>query len=352
MPEGHIVHADAARFTTTMAGQVVRATSPQGRFASGAALLDGRVLLSASAVGKHLFLRFADGPFLHVHLGLIGSWSWWTRLSTGARVQTAGPPVATSSTNVRLRLSVLSEAGAPPVGVPPVGAGVPSVGVGVPQAGVAPVGVGVSSAGAGVPSVGGGAPSAAAGPVGHGASRVGAGDLPVEVEVELRGVMTCDVVDELRVEQLVSALGPDPIRSPTPPPELWDRVHRSPKPVGTLLLDQSVAAGSGLIWRCEAPFLARVSPYLPGRDLTPDTWQLLWHSLSRIMTDAVPWGAQADAPAGDGHTTLADTFNVFRRHNHPCRQCHTPIQVAPLTTRKVWWCPHHQPAPSPSPPIG
>ena len=56
-------------------------TSPQGRFAEGAALLDGQVLRSSDAHGKHLFLGFgADEDarvvhWLHVHLGLWGGWS-------------------------------------------------------------------------------------------------------------------------------------------------------------------------------------------------------------------------------------------------------------------------------------
>lgn len=62
-------------------GQVVRATSPQGRFADGAALLDGMVLRSTDTHGKHLFAGFAGSArarphrWLHVHLGLYGAWT-------------------------------------------------------------------------------------------------------------------------------------------------------------------------------------------------------------------------------------------------------------------------------------
>lgn len=74
MPEGHVTHRLARDFTSDFAGRVVRASSPQGRFAAEASLLDGRECLGAEAVGKHLFVRFADlpEPYIHVHLGLIG----------------------------------------------------------------------------------------------------------------------------------------------------------------------------------------------------------------------------------------------------------------------------------------
>ncbi len=80
MPEGHTVHRLARRLGTDLGGRQVLASSPQGRFADGAAQVDGSTLVSAEAAGKHLFLGFSpvrDGPadrFVHVHLGLYGAW--------------------------------------------------------------------------------------------------------------------------------------------------------------------------------------------------------------------------------------------------------------------------------------
>ncbi len=75
MPEGHTIHRLAAQHKDMFAGAAVRATSPQGRFAQGAALLDGRVLEGTDAHGKHLFHRYAGDVWLHVHLGLYGAFS-------------------------------------------------------------------------------------------------------------------------------------------------------------------------------------------------------------------------------------------------------------------------------------
>ncbi|MDI5964757.1 zinc finger domain-containing protein [Streptomyces sp. SL13] len=95
MPEGHTIHRLAAQHRTRFAGHPVLASSPQGRFAAGAALVDGRELESAEAHGKHLFLGFAGpaGPdWIHIHLGLFGTYA----LGDGT------PPPATDT--VRLRL--------------------------------------------------------------------------------------------------------------------------------------------------------------------------------------------------------------------------------------------------------
>lgn len=76
MPEGHTIHRLAAEITERFGRRVVAATSPQGRFAEGAARLDGCRVLGAEAHGKHLFVRFSGLQFLHVHLGLYGTFKF------------------------------------------------------------------------------------------------------------------------------------------------------------------------------------------------------------------------------------------------------------------------------------
>lgn len=77
MPEGHTIHRLAASHVDLLGGEVVRTSSPQGRFAAGAARLDGATLTASDAHGKHLFHRYeANGGepiWLHVHLGLYGT---------------------------------------------------------------------------------------------------------------------------------------------------------------------------------------------------------------------------------------------------------------------------------------
>jgi len=75
MPEGHTTHALAGRLSRAFAGSPVAVSSPQGRFAAGAAMLDGLPLVDASAWGKHLFVEFGGEHWLNVHLGLIGTFS-------------------------------------------------------------------------------------------------------------------------------------------------------------------------------------------------------------------------------------------------------------------------------------
>jgi endonuclease-8 len=75
VPEGHTIHRLAREHQRTFGGHVVRASSPQGRFADGAAVLDGRTLLRTEAYGKHLLHHYEGGAALHVHLGLYGKFT-------------------------------------------------------------------------------------------------------------------------------------------------------------------------------------------------------------------------------------------------------------------------------------
>lgn len=92
MPEGNVIHHLARRLGRAFSRKVVHADSPQGRFAEGAALIDGRVVRRVEAHGKHLFIGVEGGRWVHVHLGLFGRWS----LGTGDLPAPAG--------QVRLRL--------------------------------------------------------------------------------------------------------------------------------------------------------------------------------------------------------------------------------------------------------
>lgn len=72
MPEGNTIHRLAREQTRDFGGRVVRARSPQGRFAREARRLDGRTFLHADAHGKHLFQFWEAGRIVHVHLGMAG----------------------------------------------------------------------------------------------------------------------------------------------------------------------------------------------------------------------------------------------------------------------------------------
>jgi endonuclease-8 len=92
MPEGHVTHRLANELARRFAGDSVGVSSPQGRFADAAKLLDGSLLLGAEAHGKHLFIDFGFDRLVHIHLGIYG------------RLAFDDPPPLPPVGQVRLRL--------------------------------------------------------------------------------------------------------------------------------------------------------------------------------------------------------------------------------------------------------
>lgn len=271
MPEGHTLHALARDLGSAFAGAAPAVSSPQGRFAAGAALLDGHRVDRAQAWGKLLFVDFEGDRTLYVHLGLIGR---FTVLRLGA--DSPAPPVQGA---VRLRL-------------------------------------------------------------------LGAGHV-----ADLRGPMACEVVSPEDVDRMVSRLGPDPLRADADPDLAWARLHRSRKSVAELLMDQSVVAGVGNLYRCEVLFRHRVGPWFPGTRIKRQTWQAVWEDLVRLMPVGVSTGrivtrdevlqdvADAVAAGHDpGGLDIPRDFNVYRRTGEPCLRCGSRIRTAVVAGRNLFWC--------------
>lgn len=105
MPEGHTIHRYARLHRTTLGGVPLAVSSPQGRFAQGAALLDGQTLEDVEAVGKHLFYHWQEGQILHVHLGLFGKFNTYRNQLDSPRTPTEGTRLAMSTGDEAVHLA-------------------------------------------------------------------------------------------------------------------------------------------------------------------------------------------------------------------------------------------------------
>ena len=82
--------------------------------------------------------------------------------------------------------------------------------------------------------------------------------------LDLRGPTACELLTPPEVAALRARLGPDPLRGDADPERAYARIARSPTPLAALLLDQSVVAGTGLIFVTEALFRAGLPPTIAG----------------------------------------------------------------------------------------
>ena len=224
MPEGHTIHRLAAALSELYAGRRLAVSSPQGRFAAGAARLDGRVLLGARAHGKHLFLPFApaadlpldDGAvvWLRVHLGLYGAWTF-----DGDAEFTAPHAIGAPRRRVGDRGEHALRHGG--------GSALSGLSGGDDAAAPAP--------GLWEP------------PEPRGAVRLRlAGEHGV---ADLTGPAACELLDAEGLAAVRRRLGPDPLRADGDIEVFVAGVRRRRRPIGELLMDQSVISGVGNIFR-------------------------------------------------------------------------------------------------------
>lgn len=168
-----------------------------------------------------------------------------------------------------------------------------------------------------------------------------------ECGTDLRGPTVCELIDEPAVEDVVARLGPDPLRADADPELAWKRITKSRRTIGGLLMDQTVMAGVGNVYRSELLFRHRIDPYRPGTHLDADEFGEMWTDLVALMKVGVRRGKivvvrpEHDHGAPSYREGRPRTY-VYRRAGDPCRVCGTTIRTAELEARNVFWCPSCQ----------
>ncbi|MDT7708002.1 MAG: endonuclease [Pseudonocardiales bacterium] len=164
---------------------------------------------------------------------------------------------------------------------------------------------------------------------------------------DLRGPTACELITDAEAAAIHARLGEDPLRKDADPDRAWDRVSRSRAPLATLLMDQTVIAGVGNVYRAEALFRHGLDPQLPGRALDRKQWDVLWLDLVDLLQDGVRRGKiETLRPEHDPSLLKQGDRKVYayRRTGEPCIVCGTPIRHDKHLARNLFWCPTCQPA--------
>ena len=303
MPEGHSVHRVARLFDELFTGSTVLASSPQGRFSDGAALLSGARVEGAEAKGKQLFMPFSTGGVLRVHLGIYGAWDVSTLQGASAR---AGSPSAESLGAPRSSRRRVGESDAvvdPDEPFPPA-------------------------------------------PRGQVRLRLET----QEVVADLRGPTACEVLTPDEAESVKRRLGPDPLidRGVRGQRDFVSRIRSTSRAIGAVLMDQSVVSGIGNVYRAEILFRHGLDPHRPASSLEEETAIALWKDWTVLLKAGVKTGVMMtrdDLTPAEHRRALrrtADRYFVYKREGQPCRACGTPVVLEMMATRKLYFCPSCQ----------
>lgn len=167
-----------------------------------------------------------------------------------------------------------------------------------------------------------------------------------EYRSELRAPTTCALIEGGQgLDVILNRLGPDPIHENADPEKAWERIHKSSRTIGGLLMDQSIIAGIGNVYRAELLFRAGLSPFIPGKQINKEKFLQIWSDSVELLRDGatdgrirtvdpVHIGESEFALHGDVHYSY-----VYKRTGNECLLCRAIIKSDDLDGRTVYWCP-------------
>ena len=138
------------------------------------------------------------------------------------------------------------------------------------------------------------------------------------------------------------ALGPEPLDLDAG--ELRRRLAGRTAPIKLLLLDQSIVAGLGNIYVCEALFRAGVHPRRAAGSLSPARLRRLVPAIHDVLAEAIEAGGSSlrdfASPSGElGY--FSKSFSVYDREGETCR-CGATVRRIVQGGRSTFYCPRCQ----------
>jgi formamidopyrimidine-DNA glycosylase len=148
---------------------------------------------------------------------------------------------------------------------------------------------------------------------------------------------------------LATRLGDEPFSADFTPSRFAARLATRRAPIKAALLDQRTLAGMGNIYVDEALWRARIHPFTPAGELTPQEVRRLRTAVRRALEAGI---ARQGATLRDytkpdgGRGRMQEEFKVYGRGGEPCDRCGTPIEKTRVAGRGTWYCPHCQASPA------
>ena len=153
----------------------------------------------------------------------------------------------------------------------------------------------------------------------------------------------------------LARLGPEPLSDAFTPGYFHDALRSSRQAIKVKLLDQSLVAGVGNIYACEALYRARLAPACPARRLNHRQASHLRDCIREVLAEAIEfgstvplsWNAPSDSlfyygrPPGSPDY-YAEKLAVYDRESQPCLKCGAKIRRIVQAGRGTYYCPHCQ----------
>ncbi len=164
-------------------------------------------------------------------------------------------------------------------------------------------------------------------------------------DVRKFGVMILSKTEDINKLEEISKLGIEPDSKDLSVEYLYNKIHKSNKPIKELLLDQSIINGLGNIYVDEVLFKSKINPKRLGNKITKNNCQSIINSCNEIIPKATELGGSTirsytSSLGVIGH--YQDYLLVHTKEKEPCPICKTPIKKIRVGGRGTYYCPKCQ----------
>lgn len=161
--------------------------------------------------------------------------------------------------------------------------------------------------------------------------------------IDINGPTICQILAGEEVLKLINRIGPDVLRYDANPDLAFNKIVKSKAPIGRLIMDQSVMAGIGNIYRSEILWRQGIHPETPGKAIDRQTFDRIWNDAKALLTIGVKHNAIITVNnTSPSKSSYRERVNIFAKGN--CPNCKGAIRRFEINGRRTFVCETCQPS--------
>lgn len=160
-------------------------------------------------------------------------------------------------------------------------------------------------------------------------------------DVRRFGFMELWPAAEMDTYPRLKEMGPEPLSNRFNAAYLDAALKAKQTPIKAALLDQSVIAGLGNIYVCEALYRSGISPRRKASTIPGARAARLAPAINAIIAEAIAAGGSSISDFANASGELGyfqHGFAVYDREGQPCKACQTPIKRLVQSGRSSFYC--------------
>ena len=155
------------------------------------------------------------------------------------------------------------------------------------------------------------------------------------------GFMEVWPLEDLSNYPRIKHLGPEPLSNRFNAAYLDEVLRGKAAPIKSVLLDQSVIAGLGNIYVCEALFRSGISPRRKAASVVGKRAERLAPAINEVIAEAIAAGGSSISDFASASGELGyfqKRFDVYDREGQVCRTCGATVQRIVQSGRSTFFC--------------